>query len=56
MKKYTIINGKLLTIIFCANMQDAKEKSLLFCDQSKEIIIREIEKIYISEKIKSNLY
>jgi hypothetical protein len=48
MKTYLVINGKNSFILLRLSLKDVKEASLHFCDCSKEIIVREIETITLT--------
>ena len=40
---FMILNGTELLLIIAKNMDEAKQKAIEICDNSKEIIVREIE-------------
>ena len=45
MKKFIIINGRDAVIVERENLEDARNSAINMCDHSKEIIVRELERI-----------
>jgi len=44
-KIYIIINGEDITILESADITQAREKAINFCNHSKDIIIREFKNV-----------
>ncbi len=43
---YIIINGKDVYLFELDNLEKAKEKAIVICDHSEEIIIRQVDSLY----------
>ena len=54
MKKYFIYNNEEILFFYCNTLDEAKQKSIMISDNSKEIIVREIKEIrnYLNNKTK----
>ena len=54
MNKYFIYNNQEIFFFYCKTLDEAKQKSIMICDNSKEIIVREITEIrnYLTNKNK----